>query len=138
MLLDQFTLEIVDAEALVDDRAPRVVDARHHARHAEALARDARAHDVGVVAARDRGVGVGALDARLHQRVSVEDLAGDAPAADVAARCGERLLAAVDDRHRVASLLEHGGEVPPHAPISSDDDVHACSRMSWRDVPPRE
>ncbi len=52
-----------DAEPLVDQRTPGVVDAGDDALDAEVLAGDAGREDVGVVTARDRGDGFGSLDA---------------------------------------------------------------------------
>ena len=56
-----------DAEALVDQRAPRVVDAGDDVLDAVGLAGDPGAQDVGVVAARHRGESPGLLDAGLRR-----------------------------------------------------------------------
>ena len=66
-----------DAEALVDERAARVVDAGDDVLDAVGLAGDAGAQDVGVVAVRHRGESPGLVDAGLREVVAVEAEADD-------------------------------------------------------------
>ena len=113
-----------DPEPLVDHRAARVVDTGDDALHAERLAGDAGRHDVGVVAAGDRGDGVGFLDARLDEDVAVEAETDDRRAAEALGEPPERLGPLVDDRDRMAVLLQQARELAAHAPAPHDDDVH--------------
>ncbi len=118
-----------DAEALVDERPARVVDAGDHAVDGEVLTGDAGGEDVRVVAARDRGDGIGPLDPGFDQVVAVEPEAHDLlpTEATVGQALAERVGVLVDHGHRVAIALEAQGELTAHPPASDDDDVHRVS-----------
>ena len=78
-----------DAQALVDLRAPRVVDAGDDLLDAVGLARDAGGEDVAVVAAADGREGLGARDARGLEGLAVEADAGDGLAGELGAELAE-------------------------------------------------
>ena len=113
-----------DAEPLVDHRTAGVVDAGHDPLDAEGLAGDASRHDVRVVAARHRGEGPRVGDARLHEDVAVEAEPDDRGPAEALRQAAERLAALVDDRDRVAALLQQPGQLAADAAAAHDDDVH--------------
>ena len=113
-----------DAEPLVDLGAAGVVDPGHDAADAEGLAGHPGRDDVGVVAAGDRGEGVGAVDAGGLEDVAVEADAGDLGAAESRAEAAERVLVGVDHRHGVVAVLEVCAQRAADATASHDDDVH--------------
>ena len=88
---------------------------------------DPRREDVGVVAARDGGEGVGALDAGLQQRVPVEADTGDATAAELAAEAAEGGRVLVDDGDVVPDALERACERGTDAAAAHDDEVHGMT-----------
>ena len=90
-----------DAEPLVDQRAPRVVDAGDDVLDAVGLAGDPGAQDVGVVAARDRRERLGLGDAGRLEVVAVEPEADHGGAGEVRRQAAERPGVLVDDRDGV-------------------------------------
>src|SRR5262249_40526396 len=130
-----------DAEALVDDGPPRVVDPGDDTLDAERLVRDAGAQDVRVVAARHRREGAGIVDAGLGEDVLVEPETGDGLATE-GPEAPELVGALVDDGDRVAGLLEADGELAPDPPAAHYDDVHGHevtdTRSGRRDSGSRE
>ena len=117
-------------EALVDQRAPRVVDAGDDPLDPEVLAGDAGGEDVRVVAAGDRGDGAGALDAGLDQVVAVEAEADDLLAAEVLGQAlAERVGVLVDDGDRVASFSRLRASSLPTRPHPT---TTTCTAVSLR------
>jgi hypothetical protein len=112
---------------LVDERAPRVVDARDHVLDPEVLAGDARGEDVGVVTVGHCGERARALDAGLDEVVAVEAEADDRAAREAAGQATERPRVLVDDGDGVPRLLERLREFGTHSTTPHDDDVHGAS-----------
>ena len=107
-----------DAEALVDERATRVVDAGDHVLDAVVLAGDAGAEDVGVVAVGDCSEGAGLLDPRFGQGVAVEPEAYHGSAREPCGETAKRAGLLVDHRDGVTAELEEPGQLAadPAAP----------------------
>src|SRR6202035_2836975 len=108
----------------VDLGPARVIDPGYHPPHAERLPGHPGRDDVGVVTAADRDEGIGALDPRLGKHGPVEADPGDAVAFERGAEPAERLRIPVDDRYRVAPVLENMGERRPDPTAAHDYDVH--------------
>ena len=113
-----------DAQPLVDLGAAGVVDAGHDVLDAERLAGDPRGDDVRVVAAADRGEGVGLLDACLEQRVAVEPNASDGLAAEVELPAGGTRRGSGRSPRPRAPLIELVSQCGPDAAAAHDHDVH--------------
>ena len=88
-----------DAEPLVDQGPPGVVDPRDDVLDAVGLAGDPGAQDVGVVAARHRREGLGLGDAGGLEVVAVEPEADDFGPGEVGGQAAERPCVLVDDGH---------------------------------------
>ena len=128
-----------DAEALVDGGPAGVVDAGHDPVDLEGLAGDAGHHDVGVVAVGDRGQGAGLARCRPPRggRGRSRRRRSSCPLKSVG-QPAEGLDSAVDDRHRVALVLEGGGEAGTDPATTDYDDVHVwCSPVPRGLVPAR-
>src|SRR2546421_12778754 len=79
---------------------------------------------MGVIAAAARDESIGALDPRLDQPRPVEADPGDPVALERGAEPAERLRIPVNDRYRVAPVLENMGERRPDPTAAHDYDVH--------------
>src|SRR5690606_13298198 len=124
-----------DAEPLVDLGPAGVVDAGHDVVDAERLTCHARGDDVGVVTVGHGDVRGGRLDAGLHQHVAVEADTGHPQAAELGAQAAERLRIPIDDRDRVAVVLEDVGEGGTHATTSHDHNMHTPPHSAvWLDA----
>ena len=104
-----------------------VVDAGDHVLDLVGLTRDAGGQDVGVVAAGDRHQRRGPGEAGRVEHVAVEAGPHHVGAGPVLGQpLLEGPLVAVDDRDRVACLLQAHRELRPDPTASNHDDVHGC------------
>ena len=115
-----------DAEALVDQRAPRVVDPGDHVLDAVGLAGDPGAEDVGVVAVGHRREGSGLARSRLRRgdRGRSRSRRRLVPPKSAARRRNARPFLSTTAT-RVTGLLERAGELAADPATADDDDVHA-------------
>ena len=113
-----------DAETLIDLRALRVVDARHHALDAEGLAGDPGAENIGVVSGRHGGDGVRVLDARVVQRIAIKSRSLNDNALEIGRQPAKRFAVSIDDGDRVTLGLEGSSKPGADPPAADDDDVH--------------
>ncbi len=117
-----------DSKSLEDLGAARIVDAGYHVRNLVSLAGDARAEDVGVVTAGDRGEGGRALRPGFLEVIPVEPEADDPLSGPVGRQPPERAGKLVDDGDRVAGVGQLGGQSRAGPPAPDDDDVHDTYR----------
>ena len=116
-----------DAEALVDLGAARIVDPRHDVRDVERFAGHPGGQDVRVVAAGHGGEGVGLFDAGLLERFPVEADAGDLAAGETGPEPPEGTVVLVDDRDRMAGVLQGVRQGCPNTATTHDHEVrHTC------------
>ena len=80
--------------------------------------------DIGVVAIRNGGKGVGLPYPRLLEDVTVEDEPDDLLSFEVLAEAFECFCVLVDNRHRMAQLLEASGKLRADPSTACDDHMH--------------
>lgn len=119
-----------NAESLVNGGTLGVVNTCDDAFDAESLACDSRCDDVGIVSRGHRGKGVGPLDSRPDQHVTVEPHSQNLGSREVEIETQKRTLIAVDDGDLMSDPGQRRGEGRTHSTAPHDDDIHALLR-SW-------
>src|SRR5581483_2735776 len=113
-----------DAEAFVDRRSARVVDAGDDPVDVVGLLGDAGDHDVRVVTVRHRGNRDRITDARLVETVAVEADTDDALAREPRVESPEGGFLAIDDGDGVTRRFDGLRETGPHSATADHDDMH--------------
>jgi hypothetical protein len=122
----------LDAEAPVDVRLAGVVDPRDDAGHPEDALRHPADHGIRLVASRDGGKTVGALDSCPQEDVAIEPDSGEYLARERRPEPGERIGIVVEHGDRVAGLGEPAGKARAEPAAARDDRLH------WEPPPRRD
>ena len=94
-------------------------------------------HDVGVITIGDRGEGVGLIDTRLLQSVSVETHSFNLTAVELGGKTAERIGQLVDDGHGMTHAVELSGHGGSHAAAAHNDEVHGKTVLLTLDTAER-